>query len=156
MEHRTLLSWLTGGCQFQRRTSPPRAPRRLLRHLLRVEELEQRVVPVATLLFVVARGQLWEMFVIMGLAGLGVGCTFAALPGLIVRSVPPEETGSAMSFNQVLRYVGYAVGSALSATILAASQAAEAEGGGGNNFLIPNGTFFVILIIFFIQSVVIQ
>jgi predicted MFS family arabinose efflux permease len=74
----------------------------------------------ATLMFVLARGQLWEVFVVMAVAGLGVGCTFAALPGLIVRSVPPEETGSAMSFNQVLRYVGYAVGSALSATILAA------------------------------------
>jgi predicted MFS family arabinose efflux permease len=75
---------------------------------------------VATLTFALARGQLWELFVVMGVAGLGVGCTFAALPGLIVRSVPPEETGSAMSFNQVLRYVGYAIGSALSATILAA------------------------------------
>src|ERR1700712_797523 len=38
----------------------------------------------------------------------------------------------------------------LSATILAASQAAGKEGGGGNNFLIPNGTFFVILLIFLI------
>jgi predicted MFS family arabinose efflux permease len=74
----------------------------------------------AALMFVFARGQLWEVFVVMAVAGLGVGCTFAALPGLIVRSVPPEETGSAMSFNQVLRYVGYAIGSALSATILAA------------------------------------
>jgi MFS family permease len=54
----------------------------------------------------------------MALGGLGVGCTFAALPGLIVASVPAHETGSAMSFNQVLRYVGYSTGSALSATIL--------------------------------------
>jgi F-type H+-transporting ATPase subunit b len=37
----------------------------------------------------------------------------------------------------------------LSATILAASQAAG-EAGGGSNFLIPNGTFFVVLIIFLI------
>src|SRR5258705_13613779 len=37
----------------------------------------------------------------------------------------------------------------LSATILAASQAAEG-GGGQSNFLIPNATFFVVLIIFLI------
>jgi predicted MFS family arabinose efflux permease len=75
---------------------------------------------VAELQFALARGHLWESFVALGLAGLGVGCTFAALPGLIVRAVPAEETGSAMSFNQVLRYVGYSTGSALSATVLQA------------------------------------
>ncbi|MCW2601597.1 MAG: transporter [Frankiales bacterium] len=74
----------------------------------------------AELLFALERGHLWQVFVIMGIAGLGVGCTFAALPGLIVRAVPASETGSAMSFNQVLRYVGYSTGSALSATILEA------------------------------------
>ena len=74
----------------------------------------------AELLFVVDRGALWELFVVMGIAGLAVGCTFAALPGLIVQSVPAHETGSAMSFNQVLRYVGYSTGSALSATVLEA------------------------------------
>jgi predicted MFS family arabinose efflux permease len=86
-----------------------------------------RVLPIgcgvfvlATLLFVFARGSLWQVCVIMGVAGLGVGCSFAALPGLIVRAVPPDETGSAMSFNQVLRYIGYSMGSALSGTVLEA------------------------------------
>ena len=44
----------------------------------------------------------------MAVAGLGVGTVFAALPGLIVSAVPAGETGSAMSLNQVLRYVGFA------------------------------------------------
>jgi MFS family permease len=85
------------------------------------------VLPVGCLLFLVAmgsfalfRGSLWELFVTMGVAGLGVGCTFAAMPALIVRAVPGRETGSAMSFNQVLRTVGYSAGSALSATVLEA------------------------------------
>ncbi|HET7093886.1 MAG TPA: hypothetical protein VFI22_10420, partial [Thermomicrobiales bacterium] len=38
----------------------------------------------------------------------------------IVRGVPADETGSAMSFYQVLRSVGFSAGSALSATILVA------------------------------------
>lgn len=40
--------------------------------------------------------------------------------GLIVIAVPPSETGSAMSFNQVMRYRGYCPESALTATILRA------------------------------------
>jgi predicted MFS family arabinose efflux permease len=64
--------------------------------------------------------QLWELAVGMLLLGAGVGATFAAMPALIISGVPPGETGSATSFNQVLRSVGGAIGSALSAGILAA------------------------------------
>ena len=39
-----------------------------------------------------------------------MGFTFAAIPGLIVRAVPSEETGSAMGFYQVVRYVGFSIG----------------------------------------------
>jgi MFS family permease len=83
------------------------------------------VLPIGCLIFVIlmlefalARSDMLHVVIAMTIAGLGVGCTFAAMPGLIVRSVPPHETGSAMSFNQVLRYVGYSTGSALSATVL--------------------------------------
>jgi predicted MFS family arabinose efflux permease len=62
----------------------------------------------------------------MGVSGLGVGAAFTAFPALITRAVPPGETGSAMSLNQVLRYVGFATGSALTATLL---EAATPEGG---------------------------
>jgi len=73
---------------------------------------------LSMLMFLVARGSLWELFVIMAVAGLGVGCTFAVMPGLIVNAVPAHETGSAISFNQVLRTVGYSTGSVLSAVVL--------------------------------------
>jgi MFS family permease len=72
-------------------------------------------------LFGLARSQLWEIFLVMAVAGLGVGAAFAAFPALIVSAVPASETGSAMSLNQVLRYTGFAVGSALTATVLTAS-----------------------------------
>jgi MFS family permease len=61
---------------------------------------------------------LWEAFVTMGLVGLGVGFTFAALPGLIIRSVPHQETGSATGLYQLLRNVGLSTGSALSTATL--------------------------------------
>lgn len=79
---------------------------------------------VALLVFIVARGHLWEIFVIMGVAGLGIGCSFAVMPRMIVSSVPQNKTGSALATNQVLRQVGFSLGSALSATILAAHTSA--------------------------------
>jgi hypothetical protein len=51
--------------------------------------------------------------------GLGYGLTYAAIPGIIVRAVPESETGSATGFYQVVRYIGFSVGSALAASILA-------------------------------------
>jgi MFS family permease len=73
---------------------------------------------VGELLVAFVRTDLWQLFVAMAVAGLGVGTVFAALPALIVAAVPARETGSAMSLQQVMRYIGFAVGSALSATVL--------------------------------------
>jgi MFS family permease len=98
------------------------------------------VLPVAALvqsgafvLFGFAHAQLWQVFLVMAVAGLGVGAAFAAFPALVISAVPSSETGSAMSLNQVLRYVGFALGSALTATILAAAtpEGAAAPGGEG-------------------------
>ncbi|MDH6703457.1 MFS family permease [Kitasatospora sp. MAA19] len=75
---------------------------------------------VSMLFFLFARDHLWELLVVMGIAGLGVSCTFAVMPGLIVNAVPAHEVGSAVSFNQVLRYVGYSTGSALCGAVLQA------------------------------------
>jgi MFS family permease len=80
--------------------------------------LGSMVFAVSTVFFALERHALWEAFAAVGFAGLGVGFTFAAMPGLIVRSVPAAETGSAMGFYQVLRSVGLSVGSALSAAVL--------------------------------------
>jgi hypothetical protein len=87
----------------------------------------------AFVLFGLTRSDLWQLFVVMAVAGLGVGASFAAFPALVVSAVPSSETGSAMSLNQVLRYVGFAVGSALTATVLAAAtpSAGAAPAGSG-------------------------
>jgi MFS family permease len=84
------------------------------------------VLGIGLLMFGLLRDELWQLLLGSAVAGLGVGCAFAALPGLIVASVPAAETGSAMSLNQVLRYIGFAVGSALSATLLEAATPAGA------------------------------
>ncbi|RBY82924.1 MFS transporter [Geodermatophilus sp. TF02-6] len=79
------------------------------------------VIAAAHALYALTGGGLWQLCVVMTVAGLGVGAAFAALPALVVSAVPAGETGSAMSLNQVLRYVGFAVGSATTATVLEAA-----------------------------------
>ncbi|MEI6701146.1 MAG: MFS transporter [Actinomycetota bacterium] len=61
---------------------------------------------------------LWQAFVAIGILGLGIGWTFAAMPNFIIRNVPESETGSATGLYQVLRNIGLSVGSALAAGIL--------------------------------------
>ncbi len=78
------------------------------------------VLAAAMAFFALTGDELWQAFVTMGLVGLGVGFTFAAMPGLIISSVPESETSSAMSFYQVTRYVGFSIGSGLAITLLRA------------------------------------
>jgi predicted MFS family arabinose efflux permease len=78
------------------------------------------IFAVSTLFFGLEHSSLWEAFAAVGFAGIGVGFTFAAMPGFIVRAVPRHETGSATGFYQVLRSIGLSVGSALAAAILTA------------------------------------
>lgn len=88
---------------------------------------ERLLIPAASalalagmVLFGLLRHTIGELVIVMAVVGLAVGTVFAVMPGMITRAVPAQETGSAMSFNQVLRYVGYSTGSALSAAMLAA------------------------------------
>jgi MFS family permease len=78
------------------------------------------VFAVSAGFFALAHSALWEAFVTMGIAGLGVGFSNGAMPGFIVRAVPRSETGSATGFYQVVRSIGLTVGSALSAAVLRA------------------------------------
>ncbi|WP_139977501.1 MFS transporter [Nocardioides litoris] len=61
---------------------------------------------------------LWQLLLAMAVGGLGSGFSFSSLAGLLVPHVPPTETGSAMAFNQLLRYLGFAAGSALSIVLV--------------------------------------
>lgn len=69
-------------------------------------------------LLAVRHDTLTQALVAMAVGGLGSGFTFSSLPMLIVPHVPREETGSAMAFNQLLRYLGFSVGSAVTVALL--------------------------------------
>lgn len=97
-----------------------RVVRRLPRHvpLSRLLPLGCLIALLGMVCFVLFHGSLWQIFLVMGISGLGAGFSISVMPALIVSAVPATETGSATSFNQVLKYVGYSVGSALSAVVL--------------------------------------
>ncbi|NUR24739.1 MAG: MFS transporter [Catenulispora sp.] len=78
------------------------------------------IVAGGFVLFAAARSNLAEVFVEMGVLGFGVGSFSAAMPGVILAVTPKSETSSAMSFNYVVRSVGYSLGSAIGGLVLAA------------------------------------
>ena len=84
-------------------------------------------VAAAGLIFALLDDQLWGSFAMMAVLGLGAGITFGAIAGMIVRSVPGDQTGSAMGFYQVVRYIGFSIGSALTASVLASEMPAGGQ-----------------------------
>jgi Na+/melibiose symporter-like transporter len=76
---------------------------------------------VSMVLFLVARDSYPSLVVVMALNGFGVGSVYAVNPLQITGGVPASETGSAISFYQLVRTVAYAIASALSATLLVLS-----------------------------------
>ena len=61
---------------------------------------------------------LWQLAIGMLAAGTGSGLALAAIPGLLVTSVPTKEIGSSLAFNMVVRYLGFSIGSTLGLSAL--------------------------------------
>jgi len=61
----------------------------------------------------------FEVMVATVIVSAGVGIAYAAMPGLIMGSVPLHETASANGLNSLMRSVGTSVSSAVMATLLA-------------------------------------
>jgi predicted MFS family arabinose efflux permease len=82
------------------------------------------VITIACVLFTGTRtlGVAWPI-VVMGVLGFGVGGFSAVMPQAILAVTPAEETAAAMSVNQVVRSVGFSIGSAFGGLILAAHTA---------------------------------
>lgn len=60
----------------------------------------------------------WHLVLAMSLGGVASGLTFNSIPWLVVRVIPAHETGSVMGVNVVLRFAGFALGSALALALL--------------------------------------
>jgi MFS family permease len=54
----------------------------------------------------------WQVALVAGLFGLGIGLSFAPMANLIVGSVPTNQTGAATRMNANFRTVGGSIGAA--------------------------------------------
>jgi MFS family permease len=74
--------------------------------------------------YVVALGLMdapWQLLVASCIASAGVGIGYAAMPTLILDSVPMDEAGSAVGINGLMRSVGTSVAAAVMAALLTSS-----------------------------------
>jgi EmrB/QacA subfamily drug resistance transporter len=75
----------------------------------------------AFLILTFAHDQRFEIYVAMLVMGIGIGFAFASMANLIVESVPPQQTGVATGMNTIVRSIGGAIGSQVSAGIVTAT-----------------------------------
>lgn len=70
--------------------------------------------------------ELWQVILCSTVIGVGTSLTYAAMPALVMASVPLSETASANGLNTLLRSVGTSCGSALLAAVTSATALAGA------------------------------
>lgn len=64
-------------------------------------------------------GSLWGLLTSTVIAGIGLGFAYGAMPALIMGNVPSTETGSANSFNSLMRSIGLSLSAAVIGVVLA-------------------------------------
>lgn len=77
------------------------------------------VIAVGYLFAIVLMDNVAELITASVIIGAGVGIAYAAMPALIMGSVPVTETASANGLNSLMRSVGTSTSSAVMATLLA-------------------------------------
>ncbi|MEU3286232.1 MFS transporter [Streptomyces longwoodensis] len=60
----------------------------------------------------------WQIAVVAGLFGFGIGLAFASMANLIVGSVPAEQTGAATGMNANIRTIGGSIGAAVTGVLV--------------------------------------
>ncbi|NMO03290.1 MFS transporter [Gordonia sp. TBRC 11910] len=78
-------------------------------------------VIVAATVFAIAPVSLAATLAAMAVLGFGVGGASAIMPRLVLDAVPRAETASVLAINQIVRTVGFSIGSALAGQLLAAA-----------------------------------
>ncbi|MEV6944455.1 MFS transporter [Streptomyces sp. NPDC051172] len=60
----------------------------------------------------------WQVAVVSGVFGLGIGLAFASMANLIVGSVPASQTGAATGMNANIRTIGGSIGAAVTSVLV--------------------------------------
>ncbi|MEV5413720.1 MFS transporter [Thermopolyspora sp. NPDC052614] len=97
--------------------------------------------------FAVTRGSLVATLVAMAVLGFGVGGVSAIMPRLVLVGVPQQETSSVLSINQIVRSVGFSIGSALAGLLLATATPADARFPDDHGYTIAAGCVLPLLVL---------
>ncbi|MEO7123769.1 MAG: MFS transporter [Lacisediminihabitans sp.] len=79
------------------------------------------VIALSFALGTVLMSAVWHVILISTLVGVGVGFAYAAMPTLIMHSVPPSETAAANGLNSVMRTLGSTVAASVVGVILSSN-----------------------------------
>ncbi|WSQ13644.1 MFS transporter [Streptomyces sp. NBC_01231] len=60
----------------------------------------------------------WQIALVAGVFGLGIGLAFASMANLIVGSVPADQTGAATGMNANIRTIGGSIGAAVTSVLV--------------------------------------
>ena len=77
-------------------------------------------IVLAYVIVLIWSSEVWHLFTANLLIGVGIGFTFAAMPMIIMRSVPAHETGASNGLNALFRSVGTSSAAAVMGGVLAA------------------------------------
>lgn len=78
-------------------------------------------VAASAVVFALGTDSLVVVLIAMAVLGFGVGGVSAVMPRLVLEGVPPDETASVLTINQIVRSIGYSTGSAVAGVLLAAA-----------------------------------
>ena len=62
----------------------------------------------------------WQLYAATAFQGVGSGLVFSSLPGVVIASVPREQTGVASAMNANIRTIGGSIGAAVMASVVTA------------------------------------
>lgn len=97
--------------------------------------------------------EVWQILVANIVIGVGIGFGYAAMPMLIMRSVPPSETGASNGLNALFRSLGTSTAAAIIGAVLATmsievdGMVAPTSGAFQMSFLLGGGAAAVALVL---------
>ena len=62
--------------------------------------------------------EVWQILLVNGIAGFGIGFVFSSLAPLILAAVPAHQSGAASGMNANIRTIGGCIGTAVMSTIV--------------------------------------
>ncbi|QFZ20324.1 MFS transporter [Saccharothrix syringae] len=77
------------------------------------------VVAAGYLLGTALMSAVWQLLLVSGIVGAGVGLAYGAMPSLVMAAVPVSETAAANSLNSLVRAVGTSLAGAVTGVVLA-------------------------------------